>query len=98
MNPHEALRRHVTGAIERGEAEPIVAVEPVKHEITIDEDTDPDGKKFRASCTDECGWKGGWQHEDRFDDIHGVTPDLVAMEAAELEGQQHLVDVGAVTD
>jgi hypothetical protein len=27
MNPHEALRRHVSGAVERGEAEPIVAVE-----------------------------------------------------------------------
>jgi hypothetical protein len=35
-DPHNALRHHVTGAVERGEAEPIVAMPYPKEQVTLD--------------------------------------------------------------
>lgn len=36
MNPLETLRHHVTGAIERGETQPIVEVKPMKYRYVND--------------------------------------------------------------
>jgi hypothetical protein len=55
-DPNEALRHHVSGAIERGEAEPIIGL-PAVHRVNT--------TRSRLTC-DCCDWR--WDTQAELDD------------------------------